>query len=197
MFVPVCSWNISRSRLRELIEASESFTPECIEFQDKIAYRTGLGDATAVPPAVQTADGRNCGIDAARFEYNATCFQAIQEVLNKTGIKPKQVKFVITNSSLFNPTPSLSAAIINHFKMPASTINYSLGGMGCSAGVIAMDLARELLGNHPNSIALVVSHENITMSYYTGGWVGEWGEWGVCMSAGGISQVCPLFYNIL
>jgi 3-ketoacyl-CoA synthase len=163
-----CSWHLSRSKLRELIEASNSFTPECIEFQDKIAYRTGLGDATAVPPAVQTADGKNCNMDAARFEYNATCFKAIQEVLQKTGIKPHRVNFVITNSSLFNPTPSLSAAIINHFKMPASTINYSLGGMGCSAGVIAMDLARELLGNHPNSVALVVSHENITMSYYTG-----------------------------
>jgi 3-ketoacyl-CoA synthase len=163
-----CSWHISRSKLRELIEASNSFTPECIEFQDKIAYRTGLGDATAVPPAVQTADGKNCNMDAARFEYNTTCFKAIQEVLQKTGIKPHRVNFVITNSSLFNPTPSLSAAIINHFKMPASTINYSLGGMGCSAGVIAMDLARELLCNHPNSVALVVSHENITLSYYTG-----------------------------
>jgi 3-ketoacyl-CoA synthase len=71
-----------------------------------------------------------------------------------------------------NPTPSLSAAIMNHFKMPSTTINYSLGGMGCSAGVIALDLARELLDNHPNSIALVVSHENITRSYYTGGCAG-------------------------
>lgn len=79
-----------------------------------------------------------------------------------------QINFVITNSSLFNPTPSLSAAIMNHFKMAATTINYSLGGMGCSAGVIALDLARELLTTHPNSVALVVSHENITRSYYTG-----------------------------
>jgi hypothetical protein len=37
-----------------------------------------------------------------------------------------------------------------------------------AAGVIAMDLARELLGQHPNSIALVVSHENITNNYYSG-----------------------------
>jgi 3-ketoacyl-CoA synthase len=75
---------------------------------------------------------------------------------------------VCLSAAAVNPTPSLSASIINHFKMPASTINYSLGGMGCSAGVIALDLARELLGNHPNSVALVVSHENITMNYYTG-----------------------------
>ncbi len=37
-----------------------------------------------------------------------------------------------------------------------------------SAGVIALDLARELLTLHPGRLALVVSHENITNNYYTG-----------------------------
>lgn len=43
-----------------------------------------------------------------------------------------QIGAVITNCSLFNPTPSLSAAVMNHFGMGSSTINYNLGGMGCS-----------------------------------------------------------------
>lgn len=38
----------------------------------------------------------------------------------------------------------------------------------CSAGVIAMDLARELLQLHPDKVALVVSHENITNNFYSG-----------------------------
>jgi 3-ketoacyl-CoA synthase len=38
---------------------------------------------------------------------------------------------------LFNPTPSLSALIMNHFKMPSNTINYNLGGMGCSGQQLA------------------------------------------------------------
>lgn len=38
----------------------------------------------------------------------------------------------------------------------------------CSAGVIAMDLARELLQLHPEKVALVVSHENITNNFYSG-----------------------------
>ena len=49
------------------------------------------------------------------------------------------------NCSLFNPTPSLSAMIINHFKMRSNVVSYNLSGMGCSAGVIAISLARELL----------------------------------------------------
>lgn len=60
------------------------------------------------------------------------CFAAVREVLAKAGVTPRQVGCVIVNCSLFNPTPSLSALIMNHFKMPSNVINYNLGGMGCS-----------------------------------------------------------------
>jgi hypothetical protein len=70
----------------------------------------------------------------ARKEFETTCFSAIRDLLNKTGVQPRQIGIVITNSSLFNPTPSLAATIMNHFKMPPSTFGYNLGGMGCSAG---------------------------------------------------------------
>jgi hypothetical protein len=62
------------------------------------------------------------------------CFTAIRDLLNKTGVQPRQIKVVVVNCSLFNPTPSLSATIMNHFKMSSSTINYNLSGMGCSGG---------------------------------------------------------------
>lgn len=56
-----------------------------------------------------------------------------------------QIDILITNCSLYCPTPSLSAHIVNKFKMRSNVITYSLGGMGCSAGVIAISLAKELL----------------------------------------------------
>lgn len=56
----------------------------------------------------------------------------MREVLAKSGVTPRQIGCVIVNCSLFNPTPSLSAVIMNHFKMPSNVINYNLGGMGCS-----------------------------------------------------------------
>jgi 3-ketoacyl-CoA synthase len=85
--------------------------------------------------------------------------------MNKTGVQPRQIGIVITNSSLFNPTPSLSATIMNHFKMPHTTFNYNLGGMGCSAGIVAIDLARQMLQLYPDTYALVVSHENLTNNW--------------------------------
>jgi predicted naringenin-chalcone synthase len=56
-----------------------------------------------------------------------------------------QIDVLIVNCSIFNPTPSLSAMIVNHFKMRSNVVTYNLGGMGCSAGIIAISLARELL----------------------------------------------------
>eukprot|EP00877_Chromochloris_zofingiensis_P008259 jgi/Chrzof1/3687/Cz13g05060.t1_LCKAS4[v5.2] len=162
---PAESWKLPRSGLRKLCEDSGLFSPEDIDFQEKVINRSGLGDDVSVTPGILSM---NFGMSPAREEFEACCFAPIQEVLDKSGVKPSQIKFVISNSSLFNPTPSLTATIMNHFKMGKSTINYSLGGMGCSAGVIALDLARQMLELHPDSYALVVSHENITNAWYDG-----------------------------
>lgn len=68
--------------------------------QEKIAYRTGLGNMSYVVPAIQSGDPTQLGIEAARFEFGATCFTTIQDLLDKTGITPRQIDYVITNSSL-------------------------------------------------------------------------------------------------
>jgi 3-ketoacyl-CoA synthase len=52
---------------------------------------------------------------------------------------------LIVNCSAFNPTPSLSAAVVNHFKFKSSIRTFNLSGMGCAASVIGVDLAMEML----------------------------------------------------
>lgn len=95
-------------------------------------------------------------------------FAAVEDVLRKTGIKPKQIGILALNCSLFNPTPSLTAMVINHFKLRSNIISYNLSGMGCSASPIAIDLARQMLQLHPSEYALVISTENITQNWYFG-----------------------------
>ena len=56
-----------------------------------------------------------------------------------------QVDILVVCCSIFNPTPSLSAMLVNRFKMRRTVLTYNLGGMGCSAGLIAVSLVRELL----------------------------------------------------
>ena len=63
---------------------------------------------------------------------------------------------------------AIAAMIVNKFKMKSNVQSYNLSGMGCSAGVIAVNLAKDLLQHHRNCNALVVSTENITQNFYLG-----------------------------
>jgi 3-ketoacyl-CoA synthase len=58
--------------------------------------------------------------------------------------------------------------VVNRYKLRPDVLNYNLGGMGCSAGVISIDLARRLMNERPNSLAIVISTENITQNWYLG-----------------------------
>merc|ERR1719156_319118 len=58
--------------------------------------------------------------------------------------------------------------ICNKFGLREDIRSYNLGGMGCSANVIAVDLAKQLLQNEPGTRALVVSTEMITPNLYMG-----------------------------
>eukprot|EP00884_Botryococcus_braunii_P016499 jgi/Botrbrau1/3532/Bobra.341_2s0058.1 len=107
-------------------------------------------------------------MEDAREEARTVLFSTVQDILTKTGTIVKDIDFLIVNCSLFNPTPSLSAMLINHFKMRTDIQSYNLSGMGCSAGVIAVGLARQLLRESPSKLALVVSTENITQNWYQG-----------------------------
>jgi len=88
--------------------------------------------------------------------------------LEKTGLAPKDIDFLIVNCSLFSPTPSLCAMIAHKFKFRQDVRSYNLSGMGCSANVISVDLAKQLMQNEPGSRALVVSTEIITPNLYLG-----------------------------
>ncbi|KAF6264839.1 FAE1/Type III polyketide synthase-like protein-domain-containing protein [Scenedesmus sp. NREL 46B-D3] len=166
-YKPPDSWKTPKQMFNDCSVASKKFTPESIDFQGKILARSGLGDDTYLPPGLAQQPPA-ISMSDARWEFEQVCFTAVRDVLAKTGVHPRQIGCVIVNCSLFNPTPSLSAMVMNHFKMSSNVINYNLGGMGCSAGIIAIDLARQMLQMLPNTYVLVVSTENITQNWYFG-----------------------------
>merc|ERR1712187_216843 len=130
------------------------------------------GQSTHWPPAaIPAKDGKSrivADMAASRQEAEAVIFQIVERVLKKTGVAPKDIDFLIVNCSLFSPTPSLCAMISHKFKFRQDVRSYNLGGMGCSANVISVDLAKQLLQNQPGSRALVVSTEIITPNLYVG-----------------------------
>ncbi|XP_072974414.1 3-ketoacyl-CoA synthase 11-like [Typha angustifolia] len=143
------------------------FSQENVEFQRKIIERSGLGDATYLPDSLRNIPS-NPSMAEARKEAEMVMFGALDELLAKTNLKPKDIGILIVNCSLFNPTPSLSAMVVNHYKLRGNIISYNLGGMGCSAGILSIDLAKDLLRAHPNTNAVVISTENITLNWYFG-----------------------------
>lgn len=87
-------------------------------------------------------------MQSAREEAELVMFTVVKDLLDRNNLTAKDIDILIVNCSLFNPTPSLSAMLVNHFKMRDDIRTYNLSGMGCSAGVIALDLAKDLLQVH-------------------------------------------------
>jgi len=144
------------------------FKEEALKFQARLNQRTGLGEETYLPKPFFDEHPGNFTIEQAREEALSTIIGCCDDLFEKTGVKPREIDFVILNCSLFCPTPSLSSMIMNHYKMRDNVKNFNLGGMGCSCGLVSIDLARDLLAIYPNSNVLVFSTENITMNWYPG-----------------------------
>ncbi|GAB4815153.1 hypothetical protein N2152v2_002199 [Parachlorella kessleri] len=165
---PDPSLNVRYDRFMKGSEKTGWFDKDALDFQERILNKSALSGETFFPPAL-FLEPPVINMETARQEAELVLYPAVEELLRKTGIKPRQVDVLVTNCSLFNPTPSLSAMIINHFKMRADIDSYHLGGMGCSAGVIAIGLAQKLLRERGSGgYALVVSTENITQNWYRG-----------------------------
>lgn len=145
-----------------------SFNDDAMDFQERILNKSGLSEETFFPAGLHL-DPPTANMALAREEAEEVMFSSVASLLERTGLHPRQIDILVVNCSLFNPTPSLSAMIINHFKMRSDIESYNLGGMGCSAGIISVGLARKLLGSlGRGGYALVVSTENITQNWYRG-----------------------------
>ncbi|GJP38326.1 hypothetical protein CLOM_g22779 [Closterium sp. NIES-68] len=143
------------------------FDEKSVDFQTKVFARSGLGDRTYIPPSMHTWPP-SPSIANARLEAEMVMFGALDELFAKTGVKPQDISILIVNCTVFCPTPSLSAMVVNHYKMRQDIQSYNLGGMGCSASIIATKMAQDLLQGQPNKLAVIVSTENITLNAYLG-----------------------------
>ncbi|KAI4338093.1 hypothetical protein L6164_016445 [Bauhinia variegata] len=143
------------------------FRDESIDFQRRILDKSGFGQKTYVPESLLRIPPEFSLVEK-RKETETVIIGAIDELLAKTHVKARDIGILVVNSCVFIPTPSLSAMIVNHYKLRDNILSYNLGGMGCGAGLISLDLAQRLLQVHPNSYALVISTENINVGWYFG-----------------------------
>ncbi|XP_075671914.1 3-ketoacyl-CoA synthase 20-like [Castanea sativa] len=157
----------SQEAFMEASKRNRSFSEGSLAFQKKILEKSGYGPKTYVSKSLLDVP-MNQTFEEARKEAEMVMFGAIDKLLAKRRVNVKDIGILIVNCSLFNPTPSLSAMVVNRYKLRGNISSYNLGGMGCSAGLISIDLAKWLLQVQPNSYALVVSMESLTLNWYQG-----------------------------
>ncbi|KAI3467096.1 hypothetical protein Pfo_023759 [Paulownia fortunei] len=167
LFKPPRCFRVSFAGFMEHAKMALFSEPKSVHFQMKILERSGLGEETCLPPAIHYIPP-SPNMALAREEAEFVIFSCMDSLFQKTGLKPKDVDILILNCSLFSPTPSLTAMVINKYKMRSNIKSFNLSGMGCSAGLISIDLAKDLLQHYPNSNAVVISTEILTPNSYMG-----------------------------
>ncbi|KAH6831915.1 3-ketoacyl-CoA synthase 21 [Perilla frutescens var. hirtella] len=166
-YKPPPSYRAPMSLFVEHLELEDELDQDSVDFQIKILEKSGFGEETSVPPAL-TRLPIDKSISFSIDETQTVVFSVVKELLQKTNIHPREIDILITNSCMFCPTPSLSAQLVNKFIMRSNIMSFNLSGMGCSAGIVSVGLARDLLRVHRNSLALIVSSETMNLNWYTG-----------------------------
>nr|WDA53418.1 3-ketoacyl-CoA synthase 2 [Erycina pusilla] len=166
-FKPDDRYKVTRENFMKQFKSKGTFTEESVRFQRRMLERSGIGQDTYLPESL-LATPINMSVAAARKEAEMVVFGAVDEIMAMTGVRAKDIAVLVVNCSIYNPTPTMSAMIVNRYKLRGNVKSYNLAGMGCSAGVIAIDLAKRLLQVHSDSYALVVSTENMTLNAYFG-----------------------------
>ncbi|XWS62811.1 hypothetical protein CRYUN_Cryun06bG0042500 [Craigia yunnanensis] len=151
----------------EYLEISDIFDRESIDFQVKMLKRAAVGNESCLPPPLHEIPC-NGSLSGARQEVEEVLFTAVNDLLSKHKIDPKSIDILVSNCSIFCPTPSITAMVINKFGFRSDIKSFNLSGMGCSAGILSISLVKDLLKVHKNSLALVLSTEATTPSNYEG-----------------------------
>ncbi|KAL3735472.1 hypothetical protein ACJRO7_024577 [Eucalyptus globulus] len=160
-----CTYGVSESFVRR----SQRFSPESEDFMRKIYLKSGLGDETYGPPFMFRADYEEARLESAVQEAREGIFSAVDSLLAKTAVHPRAIDVLVVTCGSFSPTPSLSSLIVNRYKLRPDVKAYDLSGMGCSSGVLSIDLAAKILRQSGNvHYALVVITENISLNWYFG-----------------------------
>ncbi|KAG9441513.1 hypothetical protein H6P81_017367 [Aristolochia fimbriata] len=136
-------------------------------FLQRVLGKSGIGHETGLPPAIHYVPPEPTGA-AAAAESRDVVFSLVDDVFERTGLDPGDIDILVVNCNVFAPTPSLASVIVAKYGMRRNVKSYNLSGKGCSAEMIALKLAEDVMKVHPNSYALLVCTEIVTPCCYLG-----------------------------
>ena len=106
------------------------------------------------------------GMDVADEEAEVIAGRSLQELFERSGVNPARVDVLLCVST---QATLLQRAVIGKFGFREDLEVLTLGGMGCSGGVMSTDFANKYLSQRktPTTMA-AICHETITRGFYTG-----------------------------
>lgn len=134
----------------------------------KTIVSSGLGEETYCPKVIMDGREESSTYSDSISEMDEIIFDTLDKLFSRTKLCPSEIDILVVNVSLFSPAPSLTARIINRYKMRENIKSFNLSGMGCSASLIAIDLVKHLFKTYKNSYAIVVSTESMGSNWYCG-----------------------------
>ncbi|GKU91838.1 hypothetical protein SLEP1_g5652 [Rubroshorea leprosula] len=129
---------------------------------------SGIGEETYGPKNVIAGREASPNLADALSEVDDIMFNTLDKLFARTGVSPSEIDILVVNVSLFSPAPSLTARIINRYKMRDNIKAVNLAGEGCSASMVAIDLVQQMFKTYKNAYAIVVSTESIGPNWYNG-----------------------------
>ena len=143
-YKPPSSLACTKEMVLKRLRLYGDFSEESLEFMKKTLETLGSGESTYLPEGL-VREPPEMSTEEARKEAEMVMFGAVDELLAKTGVKGEEIGIVVVNCSSFKVVPSLSSMIVNRYKLREGVLSYNLGGMGCSAGLLAIGMAKNLL----------------------------------------------------
>jgi alkylresorcinol/alkylpyrone synthase len=103
--------------------------------------------------------------DIYRASAEALSIEAARAALDRAGVTPDRVNFVVFVSTTGMATPSIDARLITKLGMQPTTKRMPIWGLGCAGGVAGLARAAEFVCAYPGAIALLVAVETCSVTF--------------------------------
>lgn len=128
--------------------------------------------------------------------------EALKGALDKAGLLPTDIDYIITVSCTGIMIPSIDAYLINLLKMRQDIVRMPITEMGCAGGTSALIYAYNILKNNPGKKAAIIAFESPTSTFQHQDWdmanmvsAAIFGDGAVCAILGESDELKPAILN--